>query len=350
VQLRHTVNPEVLYKGEYYYKSGVNDSMRAALKDVVESAHRYTELKEFDHVIDIGSNDGTLLSFYPPKVYTIGFEPSKVKQTYCPDMYIQKFFNETLYRINAPEGRKRAKIITACAMFYDLEDPLRFLQDIYKVLDDEGVFIIQMNYLRAMVDNCNFDNISHEHLCYYSIRDMERLTERAGLYIEDAELNGVNGGSVRLYIRKDTDKPRAKSNRFTELREKERIWYEDPVYDPEHPAAQPDKGVMDRIFNMEMNANFIAENLRDLVDGKRACAVGASTRGYVILQLARLELPLIDRNTEKVGKTLGNMPILSEKQIDDYEVGIVLPYHFMDEMRARYADNRIILINAIKPE
>jgi hypothetical protein len=317
-----------MYREEYYYKSGVNQTMRAALADVVESAQRYTSLTDHDVVIDIGSNDGTLLSNYT-KGYKIGFEPSNVAQD-CPVYYrFHTYFSEREFHREFKGAV--AKIITACAMFYDLDDPLTFLIDARDCLADDGVLVIQMNYIKTMVDNCNFDNISHEHLCYYSIKDMVGLLARASLYIEDAELNNVNGGSIRFYIRKQDTKPQGQSDRYVQLKEKERIWYE------ELDIAQ-------RLSGMELEARIIAHELHNTIEGKRACAIGASTRGYVILQFAGLELPLIERNAEKVGKTLGNMPILSEESIDDYEIGIILPYHFADEMQERYKKNKISLL------
>ena len=124
----HTVDPDLLYGHEYYYKSGVNDSMKRALKDVVENALRYVDLKDFDGVIDIGSNDGTLLSNYLDTINKIGFEPS---DAYIADKtsntIIHDFFSadSVIY-----DSLSKVKIITCCAMFYDLNDPLAFLKDV----------------------------------------------------------------------------------------------------------------------------------------------------------------------------------------------------------------------------
>jgi len=339
-----TVEPDLLYKGDYYYKSGVNKTMREALKDVVDSARRYTKLKDGDLVLDIGANDGTLLHNYPKQnLLRVGFEPSWMHMTHQYTQ-IPGYFTAQAFRRLFKDAK--AKIVTACAMFYDVAHPIEFLQDVAEIMHDEGVFIIQMNYLKTMVDNCNFDSISHEHLCYYSLRDMIRITKEAGLYIEDAELNEVNGGSIRLYIRKMTDKPIGGSDRLRQLIEKEWAWYEEVIAGEDEDIV---RGVRDRIMMMSDNARTLCELIREAVNDKRACAVGASTRGYVILQYAGLELSLIDRNPDKVGKSLGNMPILSEEHIDDYEIGLVLPYHFMDEMRERYKDKKIKLISAIQP-
>ena len=206
---------------------------------------------------------------------------------------------------------------------------------------DDGVFIIQMNYLKSMVENCNFDNISHEHLCYYSLRDMDSLLARVGLYVQDAELNAVNGGSIRLYIRKGkseyTQDVLSGSRRVQGLREEENRWRIN--------GAWSDQGaMMDIIYKMVIQANSIKVNLQRAIAGRKVCALGASTRGYVILQYAGLELPLIDRNPEKVGKSLGNMSILHEDALDGYDIALILPYHFASEMSKRYAYYRGELI------
>ena len=330
VQLMHTVNPDLLYGGEYYYKSGVNDSMRAALKDVVDCARLKVDLIDGDGVIDIGSNDGTLLSNYPDSINKIGFEPSSA---YLADktsnVIIHDFFDRTV--------TPGVKIITACAMFYDLNDPLIFLKNVNEVLADDGVFIIQMNYLKSMVENCNFDNISHEHLCYYSLRDMDRLLARVNMYVQDAELNAVNGGSIRLYIRKGKGQF---TQRVQALREDENHWRIN--------GAWSDQGaMMDIIYKMVIQANSIKVTLQRQLANRKVCGLGASTRGYVILQYCGLELPLIDRNPEKVGKSLGNMPILSEDALGGYDCALILPYHFAEEMAARYAYYRGELITPI---
>ena len=227
-----------------------------------------------------------------------------------------------------------AKIITCCAMFYDLNDPLAFLKDVAAVMADDGVFIIQMNYLKSMVENCNFDNISHEHLCYYSLRDMEALCARVNMYVQDAELNAVNGGSIRLYIRKGKGQY---TQRVQGLREEENHWRINGAWSSEG-------AMMDIIYKMVIQANSIKVTLQRQLAGRKVCALGATTRGYVILQYCGLEIPLIDRNPDKIGKSLGNMPIFSEERLGDYDCALILPYHFVNEMRARYANYKGELI------
>jgi len=231
-------------------------------------------------------------------------------------LIIRTFFSAAAYKLNIKTW-KPAKIVTAIAMFYDIDDPHAFLQDVANVLADDGVFIIQMNYLISMVRNLAFDNISHEHLCYYSIRDMKRLCEAAGLHIEDAELNDVNGGSIRLYIRKTTGLPIAQSDRLTQLR-----FNEDEFYRP---------GVDDRISDMHIAIGETGIEIHRMLKDGRVCALGASTRGYVMLQYFGLDkyiTDIIDRNPEKVGKTLGNYAIKDEVSIDQFDMALILPYFF----------------------
>ncbi len=320
VQLGHTVDPKLLYGGAYYYRSGVNATMRSALLDVACNAQLYVKLEEADKVVDIGANDGTLLKNYPSDVQKIAFEPADI----ATPSYISRVKDYFSYTIWSSIWPDKAKIITACAMFYDIDDPNAFLEDVRQVLADDGIFIIQMNYLISMLRNNAFDNISHEHLCYYSIRDMKCLCEAHDLYIEDAELNDVNGGSVRLYIRKVTDKPIGQSDRLTQLRFKEDDFY--------------DGLLKNHIRNMRLDVEKTGRKLRYALEGGRVCALGASTRGYVILQHFHLEeyiTDLIDRNPDKVGKTIGNYTIKGEESIDQYDKALILPYFFKDEIMAR---------------
>ena len=147
IQLKHTVPGDLLYR-KFWYKSGVNQSMKDALADISKNAQKFVLLNEGDIVVDIGANDGTLLRSYEAKnLSLIGFEPAtnliedaKVGTT----LIINDFFNYNAFKKEFPN--KKAKIITSIAMFYDLEDPNGFIDDNVKTLDDNGVWVIQMNY------------------------------------------------------------------------------------------------------------------------------------------------------------------------------------------------------------
>lgn len=194
VQLKHKVEQDRLFT-KFWYRSGINESMRDALLAVVMRASEAVELEEGDKVLDIGCNDGTLLGCYAPKYKTVGIDPCKDlvlngQKEHRIDVPIVGFFSKDAVKDFAP-----FKIITAVAMFYDLDNPLQFLEDCREVLDPNGVLVIQMNYLRTMIANCAFDNISHEHLTYYCLHTLLSLVEKAGLEIVVVQTNDVNGGS-----------------------------------------------------------------------------------------------------------------------------------------------------------
>src|SRR5512145_551428 len=178
VQLFDSFPPEKMYR-RYWYKSGLNESMRHELRDVVESAMSYIKLKQGDTVLDIASNDGTMLSFYPEILNRIGVDPSNVAAE--SELYggkitlVNDFFSTKTYR---SATNTRAKIITIIAMFYDIENPLDFLQQIREIIDDQGVLIIQLSYTPLMLDQLEFGNICHEHVCYYTLDVLKSLLEK----------------------------------------------------------------------------------------------------------------------------------------------------------------------------
>ncbi|NNL59620.1 MAG: methyltransferase domain-containing protein, partial [Nitrosopumilus sp.] len=197
LQLKHTVSGELLYRN-FWYKSGINQSMRNALKDITNKIKEKITLKSEDIIIDIGANDGTLLRSYErDDLMLVGFEPAKnlIKDTKIgTSKVINDFFNFESFSKEFPG--KKASVITSIAMFYDLENPNIFVEDIYKILSDDGIWIIQMNYLVAMLENNSFDNIVHEHLEYYSLRSLESLLSKHNFEVFDVEINDVNGGSI----------------------------------------------------------------------------------------------------------------------------------------------------------
>lgn len=174
VQLKHTYPAELMY-AEYWYLSGVNQTMRDALADISRAASEIVSLKPGDTVVDIGCNDGTLLKSYTTEgLDKIGFDPAQNVARFFKDEPFKRvidFFNSSSYlRIN---GGKKANVVTSIAMFYDLEDPITFTRNISEILDDEGVWILQMADLPNMLRDNMFDNICHEHLCYYHLAPLE---------------------------------------------------------------------------------------------------------------------------------------------------------------------------------
>src|SRR3984957_20339335 len=329
VQLRNTVDPDEMYS-QYWYMSGVNMSMKLALKSIVEEATKRTRLPltKGDVVVDIASNDGTLLSFYPDYLFRIGIDPAKNIQHQSCNIHINTYFGAEAY--SARMGDKKAKIVTSIAMFYDLEDPIQFAKDVSSILDENGLWIIELSYLPTMLEQNSFDTICAEHLEYYSLTSMEFILAKAGMEVEDVELNDINGGSFRLYIRHKGKARETESVREMRQKEEQNDLTKSSVYSAFAARVEENKNEMLR---------FLIEQKRL---GKKVIGYGASTKGNTILAYYGIGpdlLPFIaDRNPIKWGRqAVTRIPIISEDEAramnPDYF--LAFPYHFMNEFLAR---------------
>jgi hypothetical protein len=201
VQLQHTVDPDLLFR-KYWYRSRINETMCAELKDIVEQARARVDLQAGDHVMDIGANDGTLLANYPLGINRVAFEPAEnLYQELYPhaELIVRDYFPVGARWLNSQ--RARVKIITSIACFYDADDPRAFVDAIRDFLHPDGIWIVQFQDWDQMQKIAAFDNICHEHLVYYTLASFQRLIEPLGLVVVDAEERPINGGSYRLYIR-----------------------------------------------------------------------------------------------------------------------------------------------------
>ena len=340
LQLKHTVSHEAMYRN-YWYRSGMNKTMMDELNGIAAKVESLIELKKGDFVIDIGANDGTLLRGYKTNgIGLTGFEPAENLVQYHSvgtTKVIQDFFGFEGWQKEF--GDAKAMAITAIAMFYDLDDPNKFVADIAKCLDNEGVFIIQMSYLPLMLSQNAFDNICHEHLEYYSLLSLGYLLERHDLGVFDVELNDINGGSFRIYIR---HKGRGGSIHITpEVSlarvESLRAWERDLSLDTQEPYRM----FAERVATLRDEVvSFIKQ---EVGKGKKVYVYGASTKGNTLLQFFGLDSSLIkaaaERNPNKWGKnTIGtNIPIISEEQArrEKPDYFLVLPWHFLKEFQQR---------------
>ncbi len=330
VQLKHTFPRESLYR-HYWYRSGISSTMRKALEDIAVKACDVVRPSTNEMVVDIGCNDGTLLRAYKPSgLRRVGFEPAKnlveeaMKGT---DFIFSDFFGFDLFRQRFPDSK--AKIVTSIAMFYDLDHPSGFVMDVSKILDPHGIWVIQQNYLPMMLEQNGFDNIGHEHLTYYSLQTLSRLLTKHDLEIFDVETNDVNGGSFRTYVSHKDRFPIKES--VAKLKE-----YEGNLFSRE-PSVYREFAKNVRMVSLQLR-KFVA---REVKRGRRVYVYGASTRGNTILQYCKLNHNLIekatDANPEKWGrKTPGTgIPIVSKEEArkDKPDYFLVLPHHFLDEIR-----------------
>jgi 2-polyprenyl-3-methyl-5-hydroxy-6-metoxy-1,4-benzoquinol methylase len=286
-------------------------------------------------VLDIGCNDGTLLSFYPLEFTKLGIDPSNVlfegdpATTLIKDIFPSKELSERL-------GQTTCDIITSIAMFYDLEDPIDFAKNIKQILAPEGIWIFEMSYMPTMLEMCSYDTICHEHLEYYSLAVLEYILKKAGLKMFNATLNDINGGSIRCFATHETTFAHKKDKflrNLQVLRQKE--------FDLELDTDKPYRHFQDRINVHRDDLNAVLKRLKK--QGKTIHVYGASTKGNTILQWCGIDNKIIEmaaeRNPVKYGgSTLGtDIPIVSEEEsrraAPDYY--LVLPWHFKNEFLQR---------------
>jgi hypothetical protein len=334
VQLRHSFSPEKMYGQNYGYRSGLNRSMVEHLRKRVREAMFHARPEPGELVLDIGSNDGTTLGHYPDSLQRVGMDPTGVKfhKYYKPGIeLIPDFFSASEFRKRKPNAK--AKIVTSIAMFYDLESPMNFMQDIESVLDENGVWVFEQSYLPMMLDTNSYDTVCHEHLEYYALKQIQWMTERCGLKIVDVELNGSNGGSFCLTVAKRGSSIPVEQTRLDHLIQAE---------------AQRGLHTLAPFEAFAGRAVEHAKALRQKIDeihrsGQSIYGYGASTKGNVVLQYCGLtvqDLPAIaEVNEDKFGAfTPGTkIPILSETEVRSHKPDylMVLPWHFRDNIIAR---------------
>ena len=335
LQLRHSYDPGEMYGNQYGYRSGLNQSMVTHLHRLVNKITSMIHLQHGELIIDIGSNDSTLLQGYPENKYKlVGIDPTgeKFKKFYPPSItLIPDFFTSSI--VGKYFGSSKAKVITSIAMFYDLESPMDFMRQIYEVLADDGIWVFEQSYMPTMLEMNAYDTICHEHLEYYRLKDIKWMTDRIGFKIIDVELNSVNGGSISVTVAK-SDSPYKEDTAAIE-----RIVTEERNKGLD--GLKPYQDFKQRVYR---HRDQLTEFIRKIKSEKKTIlGYGASTKGNIILQFCNItenDVPFIaEVNTDKFGSfTPGTfIPIVSEEEAramkPDYFM--VLPWHFKENIVTR---------------
>jgi len=335
IQTKHTVPGSILYHS-YWYRSGINRTMTENLHGIAQAAQQLVGLGPGDLVIDIGCNDGTLLDGYSAEnISYLGYDPSDVGRYAVEKGYdvVRDFFSAGPFRERYAD--RKAKVVTSIAMFYDLERPRDFVADVAAVLAPRGVWVMELHYLPTMLEMNSFDAIVHEHLEYYSLAVLERLFAEEQLAVIDAELNDINGGSIRLFIGhagqlEQTDE---QMDRVQRLRIRE--------FELALDAPEPYEEFRRNSEKVRDDLSALLRKLKE--EGKVVHVYGASTKGNTILQYADIDASLVpyaaDRNPDKWGsETIATrIPIISEEQSREMKPDyyLALPWHFLDEFLQR---------------
>jgi hypothetical protein len=338
LQLQHTYDLSEMYGDNYGYRSGLNQSMVTHLNQKVRHLQRLRPVYSGDVVVDIGSNDATLLKGYDTHgLKRVGVDPTgaKFREFYSEDMkLIPDFFSANLYRQTFPY--LSAKIVTSISMFYDLESPTSFVTDVHDILDADGIWHFEQSYMPTMLRMNAYDTVCHEHLEYYSLEVVKRLLENCEMKIIDVQMNSINGGSFAVTAaRKES---RLKSNDSIinwMLGQEDRMGLH---------SQRPFRQFENRVFEHREN---LLRLIRDLnADKKKVMGYGASTKGNVLLQFCGFtikDIPCIaEVNSDKFGAfTPGtNIPIMSEADVKTMQPDymLVLPWHFRESVIKREAE------------
>lgn len=325
IQLSHIAPQEIMYRRFYWYKSGVTKTMRDGLKELYLDCKKNVNLEKKDTILDIGANDGTFLKYFNANQYqTIGCEPAKnlIKELKKNCSYIISNFwsKKNLNKLIRLKKIGKPKLITAIGMFYDLEDPNKFIRDAADCLHEKGIFVAQLMSLKAMIEKNDLGNICHEHIEFYSFKSLKYLFESNGLEIFKISKNEINGGSYRFYCRR---------------------YKKGSIKLPQENILKMIKGFIKRVKkNKSITNKFIDKEIKK---NKKIFLYGASTKGNTVLQYYNLDKKKIpfaaERSPFKWGKyTIGTgVKIISEveakKMKPDYF--FVTPWGFINEFKKR---------------
>lgn len=333
LQLYQTTNSSEMYEHEYGYRSGISNTMRTHLKSYQEEILSKIILNKGDIIIDIGSNDSTMLQYYSNDYQRIGIDPTgkQFQQYYGEVKLISNYFTEENFKNEYKESK--AKIVSSISMFYDLPDPVQFARDIYEILDNDGIWTCEQSYILSMLKTNSIDTICHEHLEYYALKQIKLISDMANFKIIDVKFNSCNGGSFRVYFAKK------ESKNFIEATE-----LINSILKDEEDFGLPSENIFKEfVKNCDEQVKKLVDFINKVNDeGKNIYIYGASTKGNCLLQYANIGEDKIkyavERNPSKLGKmTCTSIPIIMEETMraNPPNYLLVLPWHFKDEILER---------------
>lgn len=328
VQLAHSYDLGEMYGDNYGYRSGLNASMVRHLHDKVARVLSLVDVRAGDLIVDVGANDGTTLGAYPESLEAdlLGIDPTgtKFRQFYKPHVELcAEFFSEGTLRHIRPG--KRVRVLTSFSMYYDLEAPMEFMQDVHNILADDGVWVFEQSYMPAMLEALSYDTVCHEHLEYYALRQIKWMADLVGFTLVDIEFNDVNGGSFSVAAVKSNSGVRESPDVARILAEER---------DAELDTLAPYEDFARRVAGARAGLRAFIERAK--AEGKSIAALGASTKGNVLLQYCGVTTDDIvevgEVNPDKFGAmTPGTyLPIRAEGDVlaCGHDYYLVLPWHF----------------------
>lgn len=337
VQILETVPPEKLFCEDYPYYSSFSDTLLEHSRKNVLSLIEKRKLDAGSLVVELASNDGYLLQYYGKNgIPCLGIDPAEGPAAAAEKVGVPTlctFFTRDLAKKLANEGR-RADVIHANNVLAHVADTNGFVEGVRILLKDEGVAVMEVPYLKDLIDHCEFDTIYHEHLCYFSVTALDNLFRRNGLYLNDIEHLSIHGGSLRLYVARTEEVQESVRTLLTQERQQEVDKFE--YYE--------DFG--ERVQSIRRQMRELLYSLK--AAGKTIAAYGAAAKGAIMINFIGTGPDVIDYvvdlNIHKQGKYMPGLhipvcdPSRLTEELPDYVV--LLPWNFKDEILSQQTEFR----------
>ncbi|MFQ6019158.1 MAG: class I SAM-dependent methyltransferase [Dehalococcoidia bacterium] len=338
VQLGHVVPPEAMFR-DYPYVSGTTATLPHHFQRLASEIVSRFKPPPGSLVVDIGSNDGTFLrGFEGLNMRILGVDPAiniaKIANESGIETIPEFFGRDIASRIVGERGK--AQLVTAAGVFYHVPDLDDFVEGVRRLLADDGVFVVQAIYLLDMLDKNSFDNIYHEHLCYYSLKPLTVLFQRFGMEVFDVERTDIHGGSIVVYVRKGvTSDPKPSVQALLAL-EQERGLY----------SLETCREFACGIAGVKEKLGTMLRQLRS--QGKRIGAYGAPAKGNTMLNYCQIGADVLEYAAEKNPLKQGlytpgmHVPVIPEERARENppDYYLVLPWNFLDEFLWKERDFR----------
>lgn len=331
VQLGLVVNPKILFPSEYPYTSSTTKILRDNFAELYEECKALVSLDKKDLVVDIGSNDGNLLSNFRSEHRVLGITPEEIGKIAIGrgiPTIIDYFTKKVVDKIKSEHGE--AKIITATNVFAHIDNVNEILDYVIELLKEDGVFISESHYLMSLIETLQYDTIYHEHLRYYSLHSLKFLLEKHGLEIIHAKQIPTHGGSIRVYVARKGIYPVEETVSLLLQKEKEIVLNKENLFE-----------FKNKIVISKLELHTLLCEIKKQHKRSRIYGVGAPSRASTLINYVGIDDGIVDCVTEikgshKIGKYIPGtlIPVVEESKLfeDQPEYVMLLSWHIADEL------------------
>lgn len=331
VQLGYTADPKLIFPPEYPYTSGTTRILRENFADLYRNVQALMNLGPAHFIVDIGSNDGTLLKNFKEGGHKVlGVEPSltaKLAEEAGVPTLMTFFGTEATDTVLKTHGK--ADVITAANVFAHILEPNSVVENIVRLLNDDGVFVSESHYLLDLIKTLQYDTIYHEHLRYYSLQSIKFLLEKHGFTVFRVQRIPTHGGGIRVYA---TRGKKFKSDGSVEalLKEEDKAGLTGTAWI---------KGFREGILRSKLELYRLFADIK--AKGQQVYAISAPSRASTLVNYVGLDDQLIPcvmeiKGSKKIGKFMPgrNIPVLEESKLyaDQPEYALLLSWHIANEL------------------